>query len=136
MTYVIRSTGALAVLWLGALATTTAQGQNTAQSHPADATAPVPPTRYVPMPMPNAHTAAPTSPAENWKALNESVAAYDSMSLTMENMEMAAPVAPAGADAAAPTMPAMTQPASKIAPAPAQSPAPEAHPHHMMKEVK
>ena len=131
MTYVIRSTGALAVLWLGALAATTAFGQNTTQSHPADATAPVPPTRYVPMPMPmpNARTAAPTSPAENWKALNQSVAAYDSMSLTMENMEMGAPVAPAGADAAAPTM---VQPASKIAPAPA----PEADPHHMHKEVK
>jgi len=129
MTYLIRSTGALAVLWLGALATTTALGQNTAQSHPADATAAVSPTRYVPMPMPmpNAHTAAPRSPAENWKALNESVAAYDSMSLTME---MGAPVAPAGANAAAPTMPAMAKPASKIAPAPG------AHPHHMHKEVK
>lgn len=124
------------MFWLGALAATTALGQNTAQSNPADAFSPVPPTRYVPMPIPNAHLAAPASPTENWKAFNKSVAASDSMSFTMGSMEMAAPVTPAGADTAAPTMPAMAQPASKNSPAPAQSPAPGAHPHHMMMEVK
>ena len=119
MTYSIRSTGAHAVLWLVALAAPTAFGQATvqpAQPHPADASAPVPPTRYVPMS--NARLAAPTSPAANWKALNQAVAAYDAMSLSMETGEKAAPMAPT-----------MAHP-------PVQLPAPDAHSHHMHKELK
>ena len=130
MTYLIRSTGARAVLWLAALAAPTAFGQATvqpaqpAQPHPADASAPVPPTRYVQMPMPvpvpmsNARLAAPASPAANWKALNQAVAAYDAMSLSMETGETAAPMAPT-----------MAHP-------PVQLPAPDAHSHHMHKELK
>lgn len=111
------------MLWLAALAATPALGQNQAFADPADPNAPVPPTRYVPMPA--ASVAAPTtSPAENWKALNRTVAAYDSMSLTMET---AAPVAPGEAGAVAPTPAAHPSSAS---------PAPDAHSHHTNKEVK
>lgn len=111
------------MLWLGALAATSALGQNKAFVDPADPNAPVPPTRYVPMPA--ASVAAPTtSPAENWKALNQTVAAYDSMSLTME---MAAPAAPAGAQAVAPK----PQPAHPTAPA-----SPDVHSHPKNKAVK
>ena len=132
MTYPFRSTGALAVLWLGALAAIPALGQNKGFADPADPTAAVPPTRYVAMP--GAPAAAPaSSPADNWKALNHAVASYDSMSLTME---MAAPAA-AGRATAVASMPAvMAQPVPSIArPTPAAA-VPEAHDHHMQKEVK
>lgn len=101
------------MLWLGALAAVPAVGQSKGVADPADPASPVPPTHYAPMP--GARIAAPTSsPADNWKALNRTVAAYDSMALTME---MPAPAGAAGAGA-------MVQPA------------PPADSRHMHKDVK
>lgn len=107
------------MLWLGALAATPALGQNKGLADPADPHAAVAPTRYVPMAVARS-AAPPTSPAENWKAANQTVAAYDSMSLTME---MAAP-----AGAVAPTPAAIARPAQ-----PAATPVPGAHSPHMHK---
>jgi hypothetical protein len=97
MTYSIRSASALIVLWLGALAATPAQGQNKAIADPADPNATVAPTRYAPMPA--AHAGAPaTPPAQNWTTANQTVAGYDSMSLTMETAApLAQPAAPSDA---------------------------------------
>ncbi|MDL2352650.1 MAG: hypothetical protein QFC78_07375 [Pseudomonadota bacterium] len=118
MTISLRSTGALAVLWVGALAATTAHGQNVLHSNPADPNTSVPPTRYVPMSTARAAAPPPSSPADMWRASNQAVAAYDSMSLTMETASPVAPTAPRSAH-------------------PSQaSPAPEDHTHHMKKEVK
>lgn len=58
-----------------------ALAQSSAGADPADPAAPVPPTRYLPMPAPP--SAAPAaSPAANWKALNRAVAESDSMAPT------------------------------------------------------
>lgn len=115
------------MLWLAALAAAPAFGQSKA-ADPADPNATVPQTRYVSIPA--ARAAAPaTTPAQNWKAANETVASYDSMSQTMEMAEPAAPGVPAAPAAsttpAAPT--ASTVPAAPAVPAPA----PDAHAHHM-----
>lgn len=107
------------MLWLAAFAAIPAFGQNRASADAADPNAAVPPTRYVPMPSVRAAAAPATTPAQNWKAANETVAGIDAMSLTME-MEMDAP-APQAAPA----------PAAQTAPAP-----PDAHAHHMNKGGK
>ena len=123
MTYLIRLTGALTVLWLGALAAPTALGQNTAQPDPASVSAPVPLTRYVPVLLPPARTAAPTSPPDNWKALNKLVAGNDAMASTMGKMKMMESME------AREVIKAMAHP-------PAPSPVPETHPQHMHEVPK
>jgi hypothetical protein len=135
MTYSFRSTGALAVLWLGALAAIPAVGQNKGSADPADPATPVPPTRYVPMPSPPAAVPA-SSPADSWKALNHAVASYDPMSLTMEIAAPAALVGAGRANAVAPMPAVMAQPVPPTAhPTPAAR-VPDVHDHHMKKEVK
>jgi hypothetical protein len=52
---------------------------------PADAAAPVPPTRYL-SPLPPAPAAPPAgTPDQHWKKANEKAAETDSMSLTMDH---------------------------------------------------
>lgn len=114
----------LAALILAALAFgANAAGQNKPLPDPADASAPVPPTRYEPFLV---KTPAPrtSSPADNWKALNRTVATYDSMSLTMDMAEpKPAEPAPAAEAAAA-------GPETKSLPAAAPKSQPDPHAHH------
>ena len=99
MTTTIRHACAFAALLALFAAGAHAAGQATPLPDPADAAAPVPPTRYQPaLSAPPAATEA-GSPADNWKARNQAVASYDSMSLTMD---MAAPQAAAPAAAGKP----------------------------------
>jgi hypothetical protein len=76
------------VLALGACcAMAGASAQQRPLPDPADAGAPVPPTRYAPA-MPPPPAAQPTSPpTETWKALNQVVAAGDAMSVAMDTPE-------------------------------------------------
>jgi hypothetical protein len=88
MKYPIPHAGALAAFLLGACATAAgAAGQNQPLADPADANAPVPSTRYVPALGAPLASPSPVSPADTWKALNKTVASYDSMSLTMDVAE-------------------------------------------------
>lgn len=105
------------MLWLGALAAIPAFGQHEGAADPADPNAAVPPTRYVSMPSVPVVAAPATTPAQNWKAANETVAGIDAMSLTMEM------------DAPAPQ--AERAPTAQATPAP-----PDVHAHHMNKAVK
>jgi hypothetical protein len=78
----------LAALMLWALAfAANAAGPNKPLPDPADANAPVPPTRYTRFTAAAPSAARTSSPAENWKELNRTVASYDSMSLTMDLVE-------------------------------------------------
>jgi hypothetical protein len=122
MKYPIPHAGALAALVLGTFVSTAgASSQNQPLFDPADANASVPPTRYVPLLSAPLESPRPSSPADNWKALNDTVASYDSMSLTMD---MAEPK---------PAEPAIAEPA---APGTATNTAPDPHSHHRQKEVK
>jgi hypothetical protein len=93
-----------AAFWLacGAAIPAHAAEPRSAPAGPAAAGVAVPATRYQPVlpyrpaPLPAA------SPDRNWKALNRTVASYNSMSLTMDGMEEAAPPAPETAPHAVP----------------------------------
>lgn len=106
MKYPIPHAGALAALLLAAYATAVgASGQNQPLSDPADANASVPPTLYAPLSSAPPEAPGPASPADNWKALNKTVASYDSMSLTMDAAPGTAakpPAAPPAGDSASP----------------------------------
>lgn len=82
----------------------------------ADARAAVPPTRYQGAVPYRAASVQPTSPDRNWQATNRTVAAYNSMMLTMDM--------PAPADAPA------TGPAADPAAAPPTAGQPMQHHHH------
>jgi hypothetical protein len=121
MKHPIPHAGALAALVLGACVTAAgAAGQNQPLSDPADANASVPSTRYVPVLIVPPESPRPASPADNWKALNETVASYDSMSLTMD-MAGPKPAERATAEHSAPGTPAAQ---------------PDPHSHHQQKEAK
>jgi hypothetical protein len=120
--------GACVFIALAALASPP-QAQ-TRPGDPADAAAPVPPTRYAPSIAPTPAAPALQSPPQAWKALNAVVGAYDSMTLTMEGAA-AAPSPPASGQASA----------TQVAPAargsvPATQPAPDPHAHHRPKAAK
>lgn len=103
MNYPIPHAGVLAALLLWAYATAAgAAGQNQPLPDPADANASVPSTRHVALPGTAPEAPGPASPADNWKALNQTVASYNSMSLTMDMAEPKPP-APQVGDAASPT---------------------------------
>lgn len=110
-----------AAAWLACCAASTAHaGQPApAPAGPAAAEAAVPATIYRPLLPYRPAPAARTSPDQNWKELNRTVAGYSSMSLTMGEMADATPQAEAGAEA--------TPPASAQKEAPA---APRHHHHH------
>jgi hypothetical protein len=91
---------------------------------PAAATLAVPATRYRPV-LPYRPAPAPaTSPDQNWKALNDTVGSYNSMSLTMGGMDGAG----AQDEPAQPGPPAGAAPSAQVA-APATAPSPHDH-HH------
>lgn len=119
----LRRAGTLAALLAGALATGAhAAGPTPRLADPADAGASVPPTRYQPFALAAPAAAATPSPSQNWKALNQVVASYESMSLTMDMAE----TAPAEA----------TAPARNPAPTTPQPPAADPHAGHRPKAVK
>jgi hypothetical protein len=112
-----------AAAWLACCAASAAQAGNhePVPAGPAAADAAVPATKYQPV-LPYRPAPAPrTSPDQNWKELNRTVAGYNSMSLTMGGMEDAAPQA--GASAEAPQPPAAGSPPAAAAP-------PDHHHHH------
>jgi hypothetical protein len=118
MKYPIPHAGALAALLLGAYATAVgASGQNRPLSDPANANASVPPTLYAPLSSAPPEAPGAASPADNWKALNKTVASYDSMSLTMDSV------------AKPPAAPHVGEPASSATPA-------DPHSQHRQKVAK
>lgn len=73
------------------VATLAHAADNNKQPDPANPNAPVPPTPYVAT-VPTGQPAAPAAtPDKNWKALNQTVGALNSMMLTMGAPEPAAP---------------------------------------------
>ena len=133
MSYLYRI--APAAVWL-ALSAVASLAHATDKTHPlsnvADANASVPATAY--QPAMTFRPAAPgmSTPAQNWKALNEQVASYDSMTLTMGNAS--APKA----EATAPET-GVVSTATAAHPrnhAPAAAPAPDPHAHHMKEDAK
>jgi hypothetical protein len=119
MKYLFRHAGAVAALMLGAFASLpNASGQNQPRADPADANAPVPATRYAPLVFAPIAAPSASSPADRWKALNQAVASYDAMSLTMDMAEPQATPAP-HADHAVPP-----------------APKPDPHSQHGLREVK
>lgn len=126
MNYSIPHVAALLALTLMASASAVAQGRPLAD--PADANASVPPTRYESTLRPPAPVATTTaSPADNWKASNQAVAATDSMPMTMDM------AAPAVSTPAAPA-PKPASHAGHVMP-PAAQPDPHAN-HHQMKDMQ
>lgn len=116
----LRRTGALVALLAGAVTTDAhAAGPAPRLADPAKADAPVPPARYQPGELAAAAPGATPSPSQNWKALNQVVASYESMTLTMDMPQAAA------VEAAAPV----------TAPDPAR-PSPDPHAGHQPKAVK
>lgn len=136
MKYPFRPAGALAALLVVAFASAAhAAAPRSRLADPADDGATVPPTRYESFDLAPPASVAPLAPSEQWKALNQVVAAYDSMSLTMD-MEEATPaegkvIAPSAAIAVPATLPAHVPD-----PAPAHAPSPDPHAHHQRKAVK
>lgn len=131
MNYPIRYTGTLVALLLAAFAPPTHAFEPARPlPDPADAHAPVPPTRYqsplIAAPVP----AGTGSPADNWPALNRAVASYDSMALTMD---MPAPQAAAPPASAAGMQPIQDPHAGHAMP-PATPPDP--HSRHHAKDAK
>lgn len=94
---------------------------------PATAGEAVPATRYQPVLPYHPAPAAAASPDRNWKALNATVGAYNSMALTMGGMDETTQDEPAQ-KAADGTGAAATTPTP--APAPAAPPATHHHHHH------
>lgn len=83
MNYPFRA-GAVVFVLAACAAMAGAAAQDRPLPDPADAGAAVPPTRYAPaLPAPPGAPAT-SSPAENWKALNQVVAAGDSTPMAME----------------------------------------------------
>lgn len=128
MKYSIPHARALFALMLVASAAGAA-GQGRPLADPADANAPVPPTRYEStLHTPSSAATGKASPADNWKASNQAVAATDSMSMTMDMTEP---------KAAAPAVVESLKPASHaghVMP-PATQPDPHAM-HHQMKDMQ
>lgn len=114
----------LAAFWLACAYATSAAAGDAAPvlARAADPAAAVPPTRYQPalpyFPAP----AAATSPDQHWADANRTVAAYDSMSLTMDS----APATPTPAPAPTPAPEPARAPAQK-----ASQPAAGDHSQHM-----
>jgi hypothetical protein len=136
MKYSLLRVGVLVALVAAAFANrANASDQSHGPADPAAVTASVPPTRYEPLISFRTDSGPTPSPAENWKALNQVVASYESMSLTMDSAE------PKQAEAKATDSPAA---ASPTPPQPARvpdQPAPPArksdpHSPHQAKEVK
>lgn len=136
---------ARAAVWLALSAVASlahAADQAAALTNPADADVVVPAFRYQSA---MTYRLAPTdssSPAQNWKALNQQVGAYDSMALSMGGAPQphaaAATQQPGASTKAAPPqhqgMPPMRdQPAAHAQPA---AGAPDPHGHHKHKEAK
>ena len=133
MSYLYRIAPAAAWLALSAVATF-AHATNKTRPHPdvADANASVPATAYQP-----AMTYLPAAPgistsAQNWKALNEQVASYDSMTLTMGNASSSQAEAMTAKTGAVSTATA-AHPRNH---APAAAPAHDPHAHHMKGDAK
>lgn len=133
MNYPNLRAGALAVLTLAAFAQAHA-GHGKPLPDPAEAGAPVPPTRYESFVPSTPAPGATASPADNWKASNRTVGSYDSMSLTMGPAESKAP----DAAAAPPESPSPMQPMPGPAVSGPAAPPPKAdpHAHHHPQEVK
>lgn len=82
----LRHAGALAALLAGAF-TTSVHAAGPRLADPGAAEAPVTSTRYESRELSTRASAATPSPSQNWKALNQVVASYDSMSLTTDMAE-------------------------------------------------
>lgn len=136
MQYSLRRAGALVALVAAAFANrANASDHSHGRADPAEITASVPPTRYEPLVFFLADSGPTPSPAENWKALNQVVASYDSMSLTTDIAEpepAKAKVTDSSA-AASPTPPRPARVPDQLAPQPRQ---PDPHARHQPKAVK
>jgi hypothetical protein len=122
MSSLYRLAPAAAWLALGAVAPLAHALDNAgALPNPANAEASVPATIYQPALTFRPVTPNTSTPAQNWKALNQQVGAYDSMALTMGNAS--------GPQAEAVSPKTGATPAAT----PAQSPGPDPHAHHKKK---
>lgn len=133
MSYLYRLVPAAAWLALSAV-TTLAHASDKTRSHPdvADANASVPATIYQAAMTYRPAAPSTSTPAQNWKALNEQVASYDSMALTMGNASGSHAEAMTAETGAVSTATA-THPRHR---APAAAPAPDPHAHHMKGDAK
>ena len=131
MKHSLRRAGALAAFLAGAITSVAAAPQ---LADPAAAAATVPATRYETRDfVPRADVATPP-PSQNWKALNQAVASYDSMALTSEIADTP-PVQFALPGSAAVRSPAPS-PADAINQAPAQPANVDSHAHHKSGTAK
>lgn len=107
--------------------------------NPAGADAIVPATRYQSALAYSPAVADNTSPAQNWKALNQQVGANDSMALTMGGVPEPQPAAvtpeTGQATTATPAQPPAIAHDGHAGHAPAAAPAPDPHAHHKKKEA-
>ena len=129
MKHSLRPAGALAALLACAIASVAAATQLAAPAAPATA---VPATRYESREFSARADVATPPPSQNWKALNQVVASYDSMSLTSDVAE-----APPGQNAvpfdAAGQAPA---PTGRVDRSPAQPAIVDPHAHHKSGTAK
>ena len=133
MSYLHRLAPAAAWLALSAVSSlANATDQTSALPSAADADANVPATAYQAAVTFRAAAPDTSTPAQNWKALNQQVATYDSMALTMEN------AAGPGAEATAPETAAVptATPVHSRNHSPAAAPARDPHAHHMKGHAK
>ena len=130
MSYLYRLAPAAAWLALSAVATLAHATNNPPRPHPdvADANASVPATTYQAAMTYRPAASGTSTPAQNWTALNEQVASYDSMTLTMGNAS--------GSQAEAMTAETGAVSTATSAHPRNHAPAPDPHAHHTKGNAK